>query len=124
MGVVARFELERPHVHESSLQDGIHHPIKPGTLCRALMNGPVGTEDSSDRMGNVSEDQGRRPQRSAGPFRHVMGHRLRPRADVHLGVDVLQMAAHRFDAQIQIVRDFLVGVALGEQHQRFLLARR
>jgi hypothetical protein len=43
MGVVARFELERPHVHESSLQDGIHHPIKPGTLCRALMNGPVGS---------------------------------------------------------------------------------
>jgi hypothetical protein len=49
----------RRRVHEPSLQDG--SPCRcqpPGTVCRATMKGPVGTEDSSDRMRNVDKDQG------------------------------------------------------------------
>ena len=34
---------------------------KPGTACRAGMKGPVGTEDSSGRIGNVYQDQGALP---------------------------------------------------------------
>ena len=54
---------------------------------------------------------------------HIARHGLGAGTDVHFFVDMLQMAAHRFHADGQLVGDFLVGIALGEQNQNLLLAR-
>jgi hypothetical protein len=59
MPTAAVSNFRRRRLHDSSLQDGIpctRH--QPGTVCRAVMKGPVGTEDLSDHAGNVYQDQG------------------------------------------------------------------
>jgi len=48
---------------------------------------------------------------------HISRHSFGSRTDVHFFVDMLQMAAHRFHADGQLVGDFLVGITLGEQDQ-------
>src|SRR5579871_389735 len=53
---------------------------------------------------------------------HVAGDGFGAGADVHFFVDVFEMAADGFDADGELIGDFLVGVAFGEQDQNFLLA--
>ena len=60
-GAAASNSRRRPR-HEPSLQDGIHaDAAPPGTVCRAAMKGPVGTEDSDKKSGTVDKSQGVSP---------------------------------------------------------------
>ena len=51
-------------------------------------------------------------------------HRFRPRPDLEFFVDAADVSVHRFVADAQFLRDFLVQEALGETIEDFFFARR
>src|SRR5688572_16716975 len=61
--------------------------------------------------------------RPNSPAAEILEHCFRPRLDVQLAVHFVEMAAHGAQADAELITDFLVEPAGGQQGEDFLLAR-